>query len=130
MHSCLRALAVIVLSAFLFLVLASAVGLGPSVAQETGTTPNVAETGDTATEEPTDPETTPSKNLSGQVLESDRNPAHEQSELRERFLTEKLAIVQEYHRTLIQTVYLGIGNSRRRRSNCARICVVCVQSQL
>jgi hypothetical protein len=108
-QSCLRVFAVILLGAFLFSVLASAVGSGPSVAQETGTTPNVADTGDTATEEPTDPETTPSKNHSGQVLESDRNPALERSALQERFLTEKLAIVQEYHRTLIQTVYWALG---------------------
>jgi tetratricopeptide (TPR) repeat protein len=109
MQCCLRVLAVILSVAFVFSILASAVGSGQSFAQVTGTTSDAAETSDTATELSTDLGTTPSRDSSAQATESDANPALEQSELEEQFLSEKLSIIREYHDTLIETVHWALG---------------------
>ena len=109
-HRYRRDVARLCVIAFLVSVLAAAFGLEGPLAQETDTTPNVTQTDDSATEEPTLPETEgPTPDQGGEVFPSETNPAHEISALQQRFVSEKLLIIQEFHDTLIATVYWALG---------------------
>ena len=84
-------------------------GFGQPRAQETQSSTETSHTGQTETVQTTEPETTPSRASSSPVLEVGPTIGGNPSGLKERFLSEKLAIVQEYHGTLIQTVYWALG---------------------